>query len=95
MSQLAQLEISKICSSWTTSYWDELDWSRIKELSVREALEKRKQEIVIAQNARCVECHNFVRHVSDFPFRNNVYSLTVHSSPSVMMSGLSRKIYFN
>ncbi|MCJ1261351.1 hypothetical protein MMC22_001215 [Lobaria immixta] len=63
-SQPAQLEISKICSSWTASHWDELDWSRIKELSVRDTLEKRKQEIVRAQNARCVECSNFARHFS-------------------------------
>lgn len=90
-----QSEISKICSPWTAPYWDELDWSRIKQLSLRDTLEKRKQEIVVAQNARCVECPNFARHVSNVLFSNNIYLLTAYSSLSVMMNGLSRKIYPN
>lgn len=95
MSQLAQSEMSKICSSWTASYWDELDWSRIKELSVRDTLEKRKKEIVMARNARCVECPNFARHVSNSPFSNHMYSLMAHSFLFVTMNGLSRKKYLN
>lgn len=75
MSPLAHLEISKIFESWEAPYWDELNWSRVKELAIRDTLEKRKQELVITQNARCVECPNFTRHVSTVYGHHNRHCL--------------------
>lgn len=57
-------ELSRISESWDANYWNELDWTRIKEISVHELLEKRKEELQIAQNCHCTECHDFARHFS-------------------------------
>ena len=37
--------------------------SRVKEVSLREILEMRKRELLIAQTSRCIECPSFVKHV--------------------------------
>lgn len=57
-------EVSKVFESWQSSHWDEIDWSRIRELSIREILEGRKKEHLIIDNARSVECPKFIRHFS-------------------------------
>ena len=64
--KLAEGEIAKICSSWDQPQWDELDWSRIKELTTRDILEHRKKEAVTAQQSYALECLNFVKHVSEY-----------------------------
>lgn len=64
-ASFAEGEIANMCVSWDQPQWDEVDWSRIKELMTRDLLEYRKQEAVKAQQAHCVECPNFVQHVSD------------------------------
>ena len=63
---MAEYELSRICPSWTLKHWDELDWlSKIKEVQLRELLDIRKQEAAVAQNGACVQCPNFVKHVSN------------------------------
>lgn len=57
-------EILQIFESWQSSHWDEMDWSRIKELTIREILERRKQEHLTIDNARSLECSLFVHHFS-------------------------------
>ena len=64
-ASFAEGEIANMCVSWDQPQWDEVDWSRIKELMTRDLLEYRKQEAVKAQQAHCVACPNFVKHVSD------------------------------
>lgn len=59
----AEVQLAKICASWKASFWEELDWSRIKLLSIRDTLEVRKQQLQSAQQAHCLECPNFVKHV--------------------------------
>lgn len=61
--KFADKELSKLCSSWTNPVWDELDWTRIKELQVRDILEKRQAQATISQACRCLECPNFLKHV--------------------------------
>ena len=63
-ARFAEGEIANICVSWDQPQWNEIDWSRIKELTTRDLLEYRKQEAVKVQQAHCVECPNFVKHVS-------------------------------
>ena len=61
---MAEEEFTKFCDSWTTSYWDEVDWLyRIKEVQLRDLLEARTKELLIAQGTQCVKCPNFIKHV--------------------------------
>ncbi|OJJ81640.1 SKI complex RNA helicase subunit SKI2 [Aspergillus glaucus CBS 516.65] len=60
--KFADKELSKLCSSWTSPVWDELDWTRIKELQVRDILEKRQEQATVSQTCRCLECPNFLKH---------------------------------
>jgi antiviral helicase SKI2 len=67
MERFAQAELAKICASWTLPEWEELDWSRIKELSIRDTMGLREQQLVKIENANCVECPTFVKHVGIIP----------------------------
>ncbi|PYH77902.1 antiviral helicase [Aspergillus uvarum CBS 121591] len=60
--KFADKELVKFCASWTQPAWDEMDWTRIKELQVRDILEKRQQQAAIAQSCRCLQCPNFLKH---------------------------------
>ncbi|OJK03667.1 hypothetical protein ASPACDRAFT_111566 [Aspergillus aculeatus ATCC 16872] len=60
--KFADKELVKFCASWTQPAWDEMDWTRIKELQVRDILEKRQQQATIAQSCRCLQCPNFLKH---------------------------------
>lgn len=63
-TKFAAGEAAKICAAWNHPNWDELDWSRIKELRTREILEHRKQEATKCQQARALDCPDFVKHFS-------------------------------
>ncbi|KAL4807189.1 armadillo-type protein [Aspergillus unguis] len=60
--KFADKELSKLCASWTTPAWDELDWARIKELQLRDILDKRREQANIAQSSDSLKCPNFVKH---------------------------------
>ncbi|KKK25716.1 hypothetical protein P175DRAFT_0462955 [Aspergillus ochraceoroseus IBT 24754] len=60
--KFADKELSGLCSSWTTSTWDEMDWARIKELQVRDILDKRQAQATIAQSCQSLQCPNFLKH---------------------------------
>lgn len=62
--KFADKELSKFCSSWTSNAWDEMDWARIKELQVRDVLEQRQAQADIAQRGKCLQCPQFLKHVS-------------------------------
>lgn len=61
---LVREEVSKIFESWQSPYWDEMDWSRIRELSILEILGSRKKQQLTIDGARSVECPSFIRHFS-------------------------------
>lgn len=63
-AKVADKSLSKYTSSWVTNAWDEMDWSRIKELQVRDVLDKRQAQAQIAQSCHCLQCPNFLKHVS-------------------------------
>ena len=57
-------EVSKTWVPWTQSMWEEMDWNRIKELQIRNLLDRRRHEGFKAQKAHCIHCRTFVKHVS-------------------------------
>ncbi|KAL8830040.1 MAG: hypothetical protein Q9191_001657 [Dirinaria sp. TL-2023a] len=60
----AEEQLTMLCKSWKASLWDELDWSRVKLLNIRDMLEARRQQADQAQNAHCLSCPSFVKHFS-------------------------------
>ncbi|KAL8714998.1 MAG: hypothetical protein Q9220_000955 [cf. Caloplaca sp. 1 TL-2023] len=58
----AQAEVKSICLSWELPAWDELDWTRLKDLHIRDILEGRQQKLQVAETFQCTECPNFVQH---------------------------------
>jgi antiviral helicase SKI2 len=62
--QVVEEEFIDLYSSWVSPAWDELDWSKVKDLQVRELLVEREKMATIVQNAESLNCPNFVKHVS-------------------------------
>ncbi|KAL8774576.1 MAG: hypothetical protein Q9209_000949 [Squamulea sp. 1 TL-2023] len=60
----AETEIRRLCASWESTVWDELDWNRLRDLNVRDILELRRQMLIEAEAVQCIECPQFVRHFS-------------------------------
>ncbi|KAL8656010.1 MAG: hypothetical protein Q9226_002814, partial [Calogaya cf. arnoldii] len=60
----AKAEIDRICASWQSSIWDELDWNRLRDLNVRDILELRGRKLAEAEAVECIQCAQFVRHFS-------------------------------
>lgn len=57
-------QLATLCSSWKSSQWDELDWSRVRLLSIRDTLEAREHHLQTAQSGQSLTCPNFVKHFS-------------------------------
>ncbi|KAJ5324713.1 hypothetical protein N7476_003313 [Penicillium atrosanguineum] len=60
--KFGEKELTKYTSSWTQDSWDEIDWSRIKELQVRDILDKRNAQAQTAQSCHCLQCPEFLKH---------------------------------
>ncbi|KAL2872424.1 armadillo-type protein [Aspergillus lucknowensis] len=60
--KFAEKELSNLCALWTTPIWEELDWARIKELQLRDILDKRREKAAIAQSCVSLKCPRFVKH---------------------------------
>ncbi|KAA8650519.1 SKI complex RNA helicase subunit SKI2 [Aspergillus tanneri] len=61
-AKFADKELSKLCASWSSPIWDEMDWARIKELQVRDVLDKRRAQASVVQSCRCLQCPQFLKH---------------------------------
>ena len=61
---VAEMELTKICDSWILPAWDEVDWSRIRELRIRDLLETRARVADAIQMSYCIECPDIAKHVS-------------------------------
>ena len=61
--EAAQEELKSICGSWDNVAWEELDWSKIKDLQVRDIFAERTKAGEMAQNRICITCDKFVKHV--------------------------------
>lgn len=90
----AKENIMKVCASWELDEWNELDWSRIKDMGLREIIDKRFKESIVAQKADCLKCPQFIKHVSILLLLFS-YPLTASSSLCVTINGLSVKILPN
>ena len=60
----AETELCQFTNSWIDTAWDEIDWQRIKEMEIRDILDKRQVQAEIAQSCHCLQCPDFVNHVS-------------------------------
>lgn len=55
-------EILPILSDWSSSCWEELDWFRIKDMTVREILSSRNIAASMAQSPQAMSCPQFASH---------------------------------
>ncbi|KAI9700715.1 MAG: hypothetical protein M1836_002084 [Candelina mexicana] len=55
-------ELLKLCKSWTSQEWDELDWARVKDLQLRNTLDERRRAASEAQRGHCLDCPEFLKH---------------------------------
>lgn len=61
----AKEQLSCAASSWTSATWQEIDYSRIKEMSMRQVLEQRAKAAFAAQEGEhCILCPDLPKHVS-------------------------------
>lgn len=60
----AEIELCQYTNSWIHTGWGEIDWQRIKEMEIRDILDKRQAQAEIAQSCHCLQCPDFVKHVS-------------------------------
>ena len=60
--QAAVDEILSLTSAWTSAAWAEADFSKIKDLSVRETLAARASAAETATGAACLTCPQFLTH---------------------------------
>lgn len=65
--QTLKQEITRLSASWTSSCWDEFDWfDRIKEIQLRDILEARRNQLMIARQSQCLKCPSLVKHVGGY-----------------------------
>jgi antiviral helicase SKI2 len=65
--QWAEKELPQYTNSWINAAWEEIDWQRIKEMEIRDILDKRQAQAEISQSCTCLQCPNFADHVSILP----------------------------
>jgi antiviral helicase SKI2 len=64
VEQVAEEELVPICDSWTSTHWDEFDWSsKIKEVQLRDILEARRRDLAVVDHSQCLGCPDFAKHV--------------------------------
>ncbi len=80
--KLAEEELTTKYCDWESADWNELEWDKVKDLQVRELLAERQKMAQIAQQAHCLSCPIFQKHVcspdvSCFKNRANSYKFTM------------------
>lgn len=56
-------QLLSACASWTSSTWQEIDFSRIKDMNIRNLLDERNKAATEAQeNKQCVLCPELDKH---------------------------------
>ena len=72
-------ELLSLTSSWTDGLWDEADYTKIKDLSVREILTSRTHAASTASASTAPTCPNFLKHFTqrhdEWLIRENISSL--------------------
>lgn len=85
--KLVEEELTTRHNDWKSSDWDELEWDNVKDLQVRELVAERKKMADVAQQADCLKCPKFVKHVSFSVMITGRKPLTQSSSQCNMTSG--------
>lgn len=60
--QFAEQDFVELYSSWISTAWNEQEWDKVHELHVRELLAERREAAKTVENAKCLECPNFLKH---------------------------------
>ncbi|PSK55953.1 hypothetical protein B9Z65_4831 [Elsinoe australis] len=55
-------DLMSTCSSWTSSLWEEMDYSKLKEVGIRNILDERRKSAVAAQDKESVLCPTLDKH---------------------------------
>lgn len=58
----AKDQLFKICQNWESTDWDEVDWFKIKDVYLRELLNRREELSEIAQKSKALTCPQFISH---------------------------------
>jgi antiviral helicase SKI2 len=62
--KLAEEDFTANYGDWESADWNELEWDKVKDLQVRELFVERQKMAQIAQHGHCLQCPNFLKHVS-------------------------------
>jgi antiviral helicase SKI2 len=62
--KLAEDEILPLCKSWNYGDWEEFDWSKIRDMSIRNILDERSKQAQIISKSKCLSCPRFFHHFS-------------------------------
>lgn len=62
--KFAEKDFVEQYSDWTSAVYNEVDWSKVQELQVRETLGHRTAVTQLCQTGVCLSCPNFLKHVS-------------------------------
>ena len=77
--QLASDQLLPLVQSWSFQDWDEVNWRKIKDLTVQNLLDERKKIAEEAQNKKCLTCPKFLQHFTmqhdEWVIRENIKSL--------------------
>lgn len=90
--QLAKNEIVPKTKSWNYRDWDEVAWDKVKDVSFREILDKRKELAQKAQHFVSLQCPKFMEHVSPTSRTDSAYAvIDFDSTLCSTMNGFSRR----
>lgn len=70
--KFAEKDFTENYADWSSPAYNEQDWSKAQELKIRELLNERNKMASICQNAKSLECPQFLKHVSSMPCRSLV-----------------------
>jgi antiviral helicase SKI2 len=77
--QLAEEQFIPLCQSWTFRNWDEVNWRKVKDLTVQNLLDERKRVAEEAQDMKCLTCPKFLQHFTmqhdEWVIKENIYQL--------------------
>jgi len=61
-AQKAKEDLLNLCKSWSNDEWNEMDFSKVHDMQLRDILAKRVEQAAIAQKAVCLDCPQFIKH---------------------------------
>jgi antiviral helicase SKI2 len=77
--QFATDQLLPLVQSWAFQDWDELNWRKIKDLTVQNLLDERKKIGDEAQDKKCLTCPKFLQHYTmqhdEWVIRENIAQL--------------------